>query len=98
MSNIEALRFPVFSDKQGNRFVFPAVYSHQDKSAEWGYRRAICAALGVTEEPETFDVIPETDGSLSFPHLVADATSGGFRHGGSQVWLIGGPKFDAATP
>jgi hypothetical protein len=90
----EAVRYPVFRDKNGNRFVFPSVYSFESQSASWSYCRGICAALGVEEEADTLNVVPE-DGFLNFPRVVASAGSSGFEHGSSEVWLIGGPEFDA---
>jgi len=91
----EAVRYPVFRDGKGNRFVFPGVYSFAGQSAGWAYCRGICAALGVEEEKDTLDVVPDEDGMLAFSRVVASAGSSGFQHGSSEVWLIGGPEFDA---
>jgi len=93
----EAVRYPVFRDKNGNRFVFPGVYSYEGQSAGWAYCRQICAALRVEEEKDTFDVVPDDEGMLNFSRVVASAGSSGFRHGSSEVWLIGGPEFDAVA-
>jgi hypothetical protein len=59
----------------------------------WAYCLQLQVALKVDKEKETFDVKVE-DGHLNFPHVVADAGSRGFKHGGAKVWLISGPKFD----
>ena len=95
MTTQEAVRFPVFRDWKGNRFVFPGLYSYEDKMVGWGFCRQTEVALGVTEEKDTFDVVPDSEGMLNFSRVVADAGSRGFMHGGSKVWLIGGPEFNA---
>lgn len=95
----EALRFPVFRDQRGNRFVFPSLYKGGDgvlATSLWSRCRQICAALNVTEEHDTLDVVPEGN-SLVFPHVPASAGSSGFAHGSGRVWLIGGPEFDSAA-
>lgn len=89
----EAVRFPVFKDTKGNRFVFPGLYNYEDRRADTFVCLEICLAVGVTLEPATFDVVPK-DNMLVFPRLIADAASYGFRHGGETVWLIGGPMFE----
>lgn len=91
----EAVRYPVFRDDKGNRFVFPGLYSYEDRRADWGHRRMTCAALRVAEEKFNLLVVPDDEGMLNFPHVVADAHSPGFAHGGDVVWIIGGPEFDA---
>jgi hypothetical protein len=95
----ETIRFPVFVDQDGNRFIFPSVY-HETEDGRglsatqmWAYCLQLQVALKVDKEKETFDVKVE-DGHLNFPHVVADAGSRGFKHGGAKVWLISGPKFD----
>ncbi len=93
----EAVRYPVFNDDKGNRLIFPGLYSFKDKMAAWGFRRQVCMALNLTEEEATFDVVPDTDGSLNFPHVVASAGHPGFKHGSGEVWLIGGTEFDAIS-
>lgn len=90
----EAVKFPVFADHRGNRFVFPGLYSYESQRADWEYCLRIQAALNVSQEKATFDVIPDAEGMLVFPRVIASAGSSGFRHGSSDVWLIGGPKFD----
>lgn len=94
----DTVRFPVFRDDKGNRFVFPGLYSSNDRTASWEARLHIRLALHVEEEKEPLVVPVDDDGDLAFPHLPADAISPGFAHGGSTVWIIGGPEFDAATP
>jgi hypothetical protein len=91
------VRFAVFRDRQGNRFVFPGVYDANDRSIDWVKCRVICAALGVEEEKERLSVVEDADGFVSFPHVKAEAGHRGFLHGGEKVWLIGGPEFDAIT-
>lgn len=91
---VTPVRYPVFADGKGNRFVFPGLYSDDEKTAGWGFCRQIEAALGVTEEEQTFDVMPDDNGVMNFPHVVAEAGSRGFAHGHNTVWLIGGPTFD----
>lgn len=100
MSNVapmepEAVRFPVFRDEKGNRFVFPGLYSFEGQIANWGLCRSICAALRIEEEKASLDIVPDDEGMLNFPRVVASAGSSGFRHGGAEVWLIGGPEFEA---
>lgn len=91
-----AVRFPVFRDDKGNRFVFPGLYTFEGHTARWMFCRQICAAICVEQEAETFDVLPDCQGMLNFPRVVADAGSSGFFHGSSEVWIIGGPTFDAS--
>lgn len=88
------VKFPVFADKQGNRFVFPGLYSSSDgATVSWGYCRQIEVALGVAEEKERL-CVPVEDGMLNFPHVKAEAGSRGFMHGSGEVYLIGGPEYD----
>lgn len=96
----EIVKFPVFLDRRGNRFVFPGLYSGGNgfvATEVWSRSRQIEVALGVTEEKGTFDVPIDDDGRLTFPHVPADAGSSGFAHGSSKVWIIGGPEFDASS-
>jgi hypothetical protein len=88
------IKFPVFKDKRGNRFIFPNLYSGEGKSVSWTFCRQTCVALGVSEEKETFNQEVDGDGMLNFPRVVAEAGSAGFAHGSSVVWLIGGPEFE----
>lgn len=90
----EAVRYPVFVDHKGNRFIFPDLYAYEEKTVSWGYCRQTEVALGVTEEKDKFEVIPDDEGMLNFSRVVASAGSRGFAHGGAEVWLIGGPEFD----
>lgn len=91
------LSFPVFRDINGERFVFPGFYASDERPYNWGYARHICVALHLEEENDRLVVTPDSDGSLTFPHVEASAGHRGFAHGSSDVWLIGGPTFDAIS-
>lgn len=88
--------FPVFVDEKGNRFIFPGYRdtSTGDTRTSWGYSLQICSALNVKQETEKFRVTLDENNNMNFPHVLADATAPGFAHGGSEVWIIGGPTFD----
>jgi hypothetical protein len=91
------IKFPVFVDNRGNRFVFPGLYSsiEEGKSVDWFFCRKICCALGVTEEKEPLRVEKDEAGVMTFEHVKAEAGGPGFAHGSGNVYLIGGPEFDA---
>jgi hypothetical protein len=91
------IRFPVFKDRKGNRFVFPGVYVSDDKSYDWSQCRMICASIGVEEEKEKLSVTLEGTELINFPHVKASAGHRGFLHGGETIWLIGGPEFEACN-
>jgi hypothetical protein len=95
----EIIRFPVFRDDKGNRFVFPGLYqggtNGQSGTDIWARCLHIKIALNVEQEKETLNVPLDADGFLTFPHVPADASSRGFAHGSSKVWIVGGPEFEA---
>lgn len=89
------VKFPVFADKQGNRLVFPGLYSsNEGDTVSWMFCRQICAALGLSEEKDRL-VVQCAGGDICFPHVKAQAGHPGFAHGSGEVLLIGGPTFDA---
>jgi hypothetical protein len=101
--NEHLVRYHVFRDAGGNRFVFPTVYDYDapDGSCSrvsWEYCRRLCCALSVSEEKFKLLVAPDEEGKLNFPHVVAEAHSRGLAHGGSTVWIIGGPRYDEISP
>ena len=87
--------FYVFNDDKGNRFVFPGVCKVDHESVDWAYRMTLTTALLLKEEPDLL-YVDEVDGVINMPHVPADATHHNFLHGGSTVWIIGGPIFDEA--
>lgn len=91
------VRFPVFRDRRGNRFVFPGVYVSDERSYDWARCRMICAAIGVDEEKDRLAVTEDNGELINFPHVVASAGHRGFLHGGEKIWLIGGPEYDATA-
>lgn len=94
------VEFPVFNDGKGNLFVFPGFYTEPDNpdrlsaTTIWSKARHIEMALGVTEEKDRLCLETDDDGGMTFPHVIAEAMSRGFAHGGDTVWLISGPTFD----
>ena len=89
------VKFPVFVAPEGERFVFPGLFSTSDGEVNysWEQCRKICLALGVTEEKEPL-IVPVIDDSLTFPRVIATMTGRGLMHGRTEVWMISGPTFD----
>lgn len=91
----KGVEFPVFNDGNGNRFVFPGIYVSDRRPYNWDRCRTLCTALRVEEEKERLVVKPNAKGELAFPRVEASAGHSGFAHGSADVWIIGGPTFDA---
>lgn len=90
----ESVKFPVFRDDKGNRFIFPSIRSDDSTSISWAQCRSICAATGVEEEPERLNLEADEKGKMNFPHIKTEILHPGFAHGAASVYLIGGPTFD----
>ena len=87
--------FPVFVDCDDNRFIFPGLYVDEERSYDWSKCRSISLALQVEEEKERFVVTENETGELIFEHIKTRAGHHGFAHGSAEIYLIGGPTFDA---
>lgn len=94
------INYPVFRDIDGNRFILPSVYSSSNSdigmstSSLWTWCRRFEVALNVREEKYKFSAAVDSQGLMNFTRIVADVYGAGFAHGGSEVWIIGGPKFN----
>lgn len=92
------VRFPIFRDDYGNRFVFPTIHDHNETlppTYRWAWCRQAEIALTVTEEEENLSVEIDSEGFMNFTHVVTTCGSRGFEHGAETVWLVGGPEFDS---
>lgn len=86
--------YPVFVDDKGNRILFPTLYSDEEKSYDWDKAMMIRLVLGLTVEQELFKVPVDEENNFVLTHVKTEAIHRGFAHGGSVVYLIGGPEFD----
>lgn len=87
------VKFAVFRDEQGNRFVFPSIFDDGEKSIDWAQCMSLRLALNIEEEKERL-VVPVEDGEFRFSHVRSEALHRSFMHGAATVYLISGPTFD----
>lgn len=83
-------KYPVFRDDRNNRFVFPGVFSDEERSVNWSQCLMYETFLKVKQEKISLGV----DTEFFFPHIRSSAGHPNFAHGSEDVFIIGGPMFD----
>jgi hypothetical protein len=86
------IRYPVFVDEDGNRFLFCGLYEDDITSVSASRCWELAIVLGLTQETDMME-IPVEDGSLVFPHVCIDITHPNLMSA-TPGYLVGGPKFD----
>lgn len=95
-SGIPSAKSIAFTDRDGNRFIFPSWIAYEDDPDApsltnlWWDATAICSRI-VGMKHDTFAFDP-----AHFPHYRIDAPSAIFLHGAATVLLFAGPEFEAA--
>lgn len=88
------VRYKVFNDEKGNRFIFPGIYDQPELSVD-SLSWHLCLLLHLKLESTTFDVVADENGFMNFPHIKTSVGHSRFAHGSADIWLIGGPEFDS---
>ncbi len=92
----DPVKFAVFRDRLGNRFVFPGIHEKRNRHIDPAECAVMEMALNISKEPDLLTVERDDDMSLMFEHIRSEVLHINFKHGAATVYLIGGPEFEAA--
>jgi hypothetical protein len=93
---ITFIKYPVFVDKDKNRFIIPTIHSLDKDFNAAANAAMMCTVLGLQREDAPVVVTIGEDGNANLNHVVTTIRSHALANGSLDVLAIGGPVFESA--